>query len=255
MKNPKEMTNEELYHALKARKIRLGVAKEISTAYSPARIVLTTIFNPVHAMTKAGINTSGSLTHNYTQGKCNEIAKELERRGLDSKKYEDDPETINETNKWVRVWKSVKIVGTIVSIDWSEIPKMVELVSDVDDAIIDFGDVVNNISELVLEITEHSADIKEGLEVVETVTEVSEVVTESVELGNEIKNDKKPTNDFNGDGKLEKKSIVEARIQNIIDEQLQNVINMSHSAKDAISHIGHISLHHNDNKKNHETGG
>src|SRR4051794_10069562 len=118
MRNPKDMKDEELYHALKARKIRLGVAKEISTTYSPTRIVLTTLFNPVHAMTKASINKSGSLTHNYTQLKCDEISKELENRGLDSKKYENDAETVEVTNKWVRIWKSAKLIGTIIAIDW-----------------------------------------------------------------------------------------------------------------------------------------
>ncbi|CAG8512697.1 3509_t:CDS:1 [Acaulospora morrowiae] len=217
MKNPKDMTDEELYHALKARRIRLGVAKEISTTYSPTRVVLTTLFNPLHAMTKASINTGGSLTHDYTQLKCTEISKELERRGLDSKKYENDTETVETTNKWVRVWKSVKILGTIVAIDWSEIHDMISLVSDIGDVVGDFSEVINNISELILDITESSGDAMDhidiAVDVVETTYHSHELVNhiaEGVEHANNI------ADNFQMDG---------GTIQDLAGENVQQIMN------------------------------
>ncbi|KAF0514295.1 hypothetical protein F8M41_017661 [Gigaspora margarita] len=152
MKNPKEMTDEELYHALKARKIRLGVAKEVASTYSPSRVVLTTLISPVHAAGQVSINASGSVAHEYTKSNMDDITKEMNQRGLDSKKFDNDPQTEVYISKWVKLWKCVKLVSTIIAIDVSEIRGLIEVVSDLHEAVVDFCDVINDISELCLAI-------------------------------------------------------------------------------------------------------
>ncbi|CAG8715823.1 26246_t:CDS:2, partial [Dentiscutata erythropus] len=164
MKNPKEMTDEELYHALKARKIRLGVAHEVANTYSPRRVVLTTIISPVHAVRQVSVNVTGTVAHEYTKSKMDDVAKEMDQRGLDSKKFDNDPETEVYISKWVKLWKCVKLIGSIVAIDLSEVHGLIEVVSDLHEAAVDFCDVINDISELCLAIMDgdHFDNVQDG---------------------------------------------------------------------------------------------
>ncbi|CAG8746223.1 9712_t:CDS:1 [Cetraspora pellucida] len=163
MKNPKEMTDDELYHSLKARKIRMGVAREISSTYSPNRVILTTLVSPVHAAAQVSVNVSGSVAHHYTKSEMDDVVKEMHDRGLDSEKVNNDPETEIFINKWVKLWKCMKLLGTIIAIDLSEVHDMIEVVSDLHEALVDLSDVINDISELCLVTVDNPDDIKDGV--------------------------------------------------------------------------------------------
>ncbi|CAG8637956.1 8409_t:CDS:2 [Scutellospora calospora] len=115
------MTDDELYHALRARKIRLGVAQEIASTYAPTHVILTTLVSPVHGVTKASVKTTGLIAH---------------------------------------------------SIDLSEVNDLIEVVSDLNDAIVDFCDVINDISVLCLAIMDSS----DGENVLNGINQVSDVV-------------------------------------------------------------------------------